>query len=437
MLLLTFMRKIILSISFLGALFLLSFNSEGRGEQPPARQQFGGFALTSQPLHLAGVGKVEHTPLQTLTKKTDSCTERCHVNYMAYENKFKSLKRDEIFRHKTHSFEQGMECISCHDNSEVNTKEHGKLIIEKENCLKCHHVELKVSKCKRCHNNIDENPMKYKKEKFIHGFTAESDVDCGLCHVKDPTASMKNEEINCVKCHHTTPDLDCVKCHKDDLDKYHNLDIERKDTLSWTVSFRHSQHPEQDLSCKECHPISQENDAGIVEYNLNCSKCHHVSEKKTESIECVECHKEPSEYLKGETGVEGITPLPDMMSRAVKCEDCHKYDGEGLKFKGVKEYCIECHNDDYGKLYNAWTKTIKDRLRDFNFRVQSLDEESGFLYKNESNVDMEKKEEAVGQSNLDTFMEKTGKTVDLITKYGTHNFNLTRILLDDLEEKVK
>ncbi len=169
------MRKIVLSISLLGALSLLSFNSEGRGEQP--------FALTSQPLHLAGVGKVEHAPLQTLTKKTDSCTVRCHVNYMAYENKFKSLKRDEIFRHRTHSFEQDLDCVSCHDDSEVNTKEHGKLTIEKENCLKCHHVELKVSKCKRCHNNIDENPMKYKKEKFVHGFTVESDVDCGLCHV--------------------------------------------------------------------------------------------------------------------------------------------------------------------------------------------------------------------------------------------------------------
>jgi len=34
-------------------------------------------------------------------------------------------------------------------------------------------------------------------------------------------------------------------------------------------------------------------------------------------------------------------------------------------------------------------------------------------------------------------MEKTGKTVDLITKYGTHNFNLTRILLGNLEEKIE
>jgi len=229
----------------------------------------------------------------------------------------------------------------------------------------------------------------------------------------------------------------CARCHEDVIDRYFNADQQRKDTLSWTVSFRHSQHPEQDFSCKECHPISHGHGAGIVEYNLNCSKCHHVSDKMAERIECIECHKEPSEYLRGETGVEGIKSVPDMMSRAVKCEDCHKYDNTSLKFKGVEEQCIECHNDNYGKLYNAWAKAIKDRLSEFNYRVQSIDEESGFAYKNESNLDVEKKGEAGEHSNLDTFLEKTGKTVDLITKYGTHNFNLTRILLDSLEEKIE
>ncbi len=76
MLLLTFMNKIVFSISLIGALFLLSFISECRGERP--------FALTSRPLYLVGVGKIEHAPSKMSAKKTDSCTERCHVNYMAY-----------------------------------------------------------------------------------------------------------------------------------------------------------------------------------------------------------------------------------------------------------------------------------------------------------------------------------------------------------------
>ncbi len=395
-----FMRIIISGISLFVVMLLWFFCPEG------SRVYAEETLSKTVPIHGSKVS----------TKNEDSCTVRCHVNYMAYENKFEVTQRAEVFRHKTHSFEQELDCTSCHDNSEVNTEGHGKLTIKKENCLKCHHVELKKSECKRCHQYIDENSMKYKEEKFIHGFTVESDVDCGLCHAKDSNASLKDEEINCVKCHHTTPDLDCAKCHKNDLDKYHETDMERKGSLSWTVSFRHSQHPEQDLSCKECHSISHENDAGIVEYNLNCSKCHHASE---EALGCTQCHTEPYEFLLGKTSIDGFALLPDMMSRAVKCEDCHRYNNEKLKFRGVEEYCIECHNEDYGKLYNAWTKTIKDRLNEFNLRVQGLVEDGNVAFINESDID------------------EASVTVDLITKYGTHNFNLTRAILDRLEEKVK
>ncbi len=372
--------------------------------------------------------------LKIFSKRSKSCTERCHVNYMAYENKFNVSGETEIFRHKTHSYEQEMECVSCHDNSVVNTEEHGKLTIEEGKCLKCHHVELKEPECKKCHLNIDENPMKYKDEKFLHGFTVESDVDCGLCHLKDPNASLKVEKINCVKCHHTTPDLDCIKCHLDDLELQFNTDPQRRDSLSWTVSFKHSQHPEDGLLCKKCHLLSRENDTGIVEYNFNCSKCHHVPEEK---MECVECHNEPLEYIRGEMSVEGFTPIPDMMSKAIKCEDCHKYNHEKLNFRGVEEYCIACHNEDYGKLYNAWTDAIKSRLSNFNLRVQSLVEDGNYLYTSRSEIDGEKNEDMTRQSNISKFVEDMGLTVDLITKYGTHNFNLTRILLDELEEKIK
>ncbi len=359
--------------------------------------------------------------------KESTCTERCHVNYLAYENKFEVTQRSELFRHKTHSFEQDLECTSCHDSSEVNTEAHGKLTIKKENCLKCHHVELKESECKRCHQKIDENSMKYNEEKFIHGFTVESDVDCGLCHVNDANASIKNEEINCVKCHHTTPDLDCTKCHENDLDKYHDTIPEKVDSLSWSVSFRHSQHQEQELSCKECHSVNHDVESGIDEYKQNCSKCHHVSE---EIIRCTQCHMEPNAFLQGKAGIDGVALLPDMMSRSVKCEDCHKYNEEVLKFKGVDEYCIECHNRDYGKLYSAWTKTIEDRLEEFNMRVQVLVEDG--IKTTGKDMDKEVKEEE--QEDMGIFLEGAGKTVDLITRYGIHNFNLTISILDSLEK---
>ena len=403
------MSKIILYISLVGTIISLSF-----------------FLEDSIVFAKETLSNTEH--IQEI-KKVDSCTVRCHVNYMAYENEFEVTQRAEVFRHKTHSFEQNLSCTFCHDNSEVNTEGHGKLTIKRENCLKCHHVELKESECKRCHHDIDENSMKYKEEKFIHGFTVESDVDCGLCHVKDSNASLKDEEINCVKCHHTTPGLDCAKCHEDDLDKYHDTVPEKVDRLSWSVSFRHSQHPENNLSCKDCHSINHENDVGMVEYNINCSKCHHVSD---DGAECVECHKEPLAYLIGETGLKEIAPAPDIMSRAVKCNDCHKYNEESLEFKGVEEYCIECHNGDYGKLYNAWIKSIKDRLEEFNLRVQLL------VGEDVRNIDVDpgRQEKAVGRVDMDTFLEKSGFAVGLVSRYGTHNFNLSRAILDSLEEEL-
>ncbi|MDR4499256.1 MAG: hypothetical protein MRK02_15260 [Candidatus Scalindua sp.] len=410
--------KYSLTVSLLMALLLLSLFHER--SNPYAEES------------LSKDDRIEGTMITI--KNVDSCTERCHANYLAYENKFEATQRTEIFRHGSHSFEQNLDCTSCHDDSEVNTERHGRLTIKEENCLTCHHVELKVSECKRCHSDIDENPMKYKEQEFIHGFTVESDVDCGLCHIKNSNASLKKEEINCVKCHHTTPDLDCVKCHKDELVRYFDSDPDRRNNLSWSVSFSHSEHPEEDITCKECHVISDQNESGIVEYNLNCSKCHHTSEKKKG---CIECHREPSEFLQGKTVIQGIKPVPDMMSRAVTCEDCHKYNSEKLKFSGVEEYCIKCHNEDYGRLYNAWTKTITDRLKKFTRRLQNLVEESTVAFKKHSDSDTDKYGEAGGRSGLEKFFNDTDVTVDSITKYGIHNFNLTRMILDSLEEKIK
>lgn len=366
-------------------------------------------------------------------KREDSCTERCHVNYLAYESSFEVTQRAEIFRHKSHSIEQKLDCTGCHEESEVTSDRHGKLTITKENCLACHHVELHVSECKRCHVDIDENPMKYREQEFVHGFTVESDVDCGLCHVKDPNASLKKEEINCVKCHHTTPDLDCVKCHKDEIDSSFDPCPDRKRKLSWSVSFRHSEHPEQDMPCRECHVSSDHNETGLREYSLNCSKCHHTSPTMKS---CIECHQEPFQFLQGKTEIEGVKPVPDMMSRAVTCEDCHKYSYGEWKFRGVREYCIECHNEDYGRLYNAWKNTIEERLKEFNRRNKSSDEESNDLLREQSDSDRDKYGEGGERPGLEIFFKEAGVTVDFITKYGMHNFNLTKSILNKLEGKI-
>ncbi len=104
------MYKFVLIISYCCFMLVLSFISEGKYVAAIEEQS-----------------KQENTS-KVYLKNSESCTERCHVNYMAYENKFEVSHVTEIFKHKTHSYEQDMKCISCHDNSEVNTEGHGKLI---------------------------------------------------------------------------------------------------------------------------------------------------------------------------------------------------------------------------------------------------------------------------------------------------------------------
>ena len=221
----------------------------------------------------------------------------------------------------------------------------------------------------------------------------------------------------------------CARCHEDDVERDFVADSERRDSLSWKVSFSHTQHKDNNLTCKDCHSISQESDAGMVEYNINCSKCHHTSD---EEAACVKCHMDPLAYMLGETGLKEIAPVPDMMSRVVKCDDCHKYNEGSLEFNGVEENCIECHNGDYGKLYNAWTKSIEERLKEFNLRVQLL---VGDDVRN-NDIDPNRHEKPVGRVDMDAFLEKTGFAVGLVSRYGTHNFNLSRAILDSLEEEL-
>ena len=67
------MHKFVLIISYFCLMLLLSFISEGECV----------YAIEEQ-------SKQENIS-KVYLKNSESCTERCHVNYMAYENKLKCL----------------------------------------------------------------------------------------------------------------------------------------------------------------------------------------------------------------------------------------------------------------------------------------------------------------------------------------------------------
>ncbi len=189
---------------------------------------------------------------------SDSCIDRCHVNYMAY----RTVYQGEVFRHKTHSPNQRLECSQCHNNDAVNTKTHGGLVIKQKDCMFCHHKEPSDENCQKCHADV-------------------------------------------------------------------------KDYMNGSIQ------------------------------NL-------------------------------------VIKISDWMSQSVSCKNCHKLKTDGTAFKAVREYCTECHNEDYGLLYDAWKETLNSKIKKFS--------------KNDTNI--------INMQN----------PLRLVQSYGMHNFRLSLILLRSIEQ---
>lgn len=202
-----------------------------------------------------------------------SCIDRCHVNYLAYYSTYER----EIFRHKSHSSQQELECNRCHNSDAVHTNTHGGLTIQKKDCWACHH---------------------------------------------------------------------------------------NKENKTATRSF----------------PINQE-----------------IAVHK---VDCLPCHTEVQDYLKGEIQSLGIK-IPDWMSASVSCTDCHKPESDGLSFKAVRNHCIACHNNDYGLLHDAWKETLDKQIKQF--------------------------------SGNDSGTQDTRNLLKLVQSYGMHNFRLSQKLLKSMD----
>lgn len=128
-----------------------------------------------------------------------SCTNRCHVNYMAYQTTYNK----EFFRHRVHSPNQGLECNLCHKDFDINTKTHGSLIIESKDCVTCHHKNAHDEDCFKCHAEVKE----YMEGCIQNMVTKMPDwmskaVSCKECHTLETDgSSFKAVRDNCIECH--------------------------------------------------------------------------------------------------------------------------------------------------------------------------------------------------------------------------------------------
>ena len=369
-----------------------------------------------------------------------SCTDRCHVNSLSYRNDFKG----EVFQHATHPPTQGwgLHCVDCHEDKEVNREGHGRLTIGKEDCLSCHHVDKRNMSCARCHKNMDAKPMEYNKKPFVHGFTADSDVNCKECHLADSQSSMR-EGINCQKCHHTRPRMACLGCHEESLTKVYYPRPVAMNHLGWTTGFLHSQHPEARLSCQECHPPREDRAKGVGEYQAHCGQCHHK-----EKADCHECHQAVYHFFSGKPLINGVKSIPDQMSRVLKCEDCHKPLKGGGGFSEVGEECARCHNRHYAELLEAqrdavasWLDRLKKTLSPLSLLHPWQEEGASTherIYGDETVFNPSVNsgaEPAEAPSGLlpEAGLGQSLELFELVEHYGLHNFSYSRRILSFLE----
>jgi len=108
---------------------------------------------------------------------SETCTERCHVNYLAY----RTIYGGEVFRHKTHSSFQGLECSECHNNDSAQSETHGNLTLQNNGCWICHH---------KSNSKAPDNPP----------YSKTHDTSSSWEKTGSRNNSMQNQE-NCLKCH--------------------------------------------------------------------------------------------------------------------------------------------------------------------------------------------------------------------------------------------
>jgi len=106
------------------------------------------------------------------------------------------------YSHAIHLKQQGLTCQRCHSHE----RKHGQLIIEKQDCMNCHHKEVKqIDKpegCKVCHET--QNAVYYSQLTFSTLKTPNvmaSSVACLDCHRDEKNNLYRPGKAVCSRCH--------------------------------------------------------------------------------------------------------------------------------------------------------------------------------------------------------------------------------------------
>lgn len=141
----------------------------------------------------------------------------------------------------------------------------------------------------------------------------------------------------------------CVEC------------IETKPVPFGNVQFPHDVHvSDEGLACLDCHTPRERHGHTLMK---GCSSCHHGSGMG--SVLCEDCHIATFNLFKGQNACDEIScdirGTANPMSKKVTCQECHTQVAEEKEttLAGIKQTCIECHDDSYGPMVDDWKTKVE------------------------------------------------------------------------------
>lgn len=152
----------------------------------------------------------------------------------------------------------------------------------------------------------------------------------------------------------------CRMCHKH-MPFPAVLDFER-------MKFPHGLHADDlELNCTKCHSSEKHRERVITK--SECMQCHHQEAQ----ISCSHCHFEQNALYSGDFPDFGFKGRPDKMSVAgIACKDCHtSLNGKPAR-QIVREQCITCHDDTYGKTLDRWIAEGETQVSALRTRIDGL-----------------------------------------------------------------
>lgn len=187
-----------------------------------------------------------------IARSENSCIRNCHSGI---EN-VKVEHNTVIFDHGKHIKKGKLVCVDCHTGFE----DHGKTI-NHENCVGCHHWDVKEDRCQYCH--VEVRKLYYgtiiDEKKPIPSFKAKAEVKCVDCHKIVSGMPQKGQLVK----------TQCINCHDEKmanvLDEWLKKEADLIKRLNIQISKKSGKEKELLLHMKKGKPIHNLN---LVEEHL-------------------------------------------------------------------------------------------------------------------------------------------------------------------------